>query len=409
MSMLNPVFSKGDVRYRDGKRYGWLLSLLVPAFLASGPLFYAVTGSAASLFIPALVVYAAIPLLDMLLGEDHNNPPEEIVPLLEQDAYYRWATYLLVPVLWIGFVANAYFVGTQALPWFGVLAVALNTGILCGTAINLGHELGHKKSKLERNLATAVLGMSAYGHFAIEHNRGHHRHVATPEDCASSRMGEGLYRFALRELPGGFRRAWMLETGRLQRHGQRVWSLDNEIVRAGLITVGLSVGLWAAFGPIMIPYLGATYCIGAFHLTLANYVEHYGLLRQKRDNGLYERCQPHHSWNSNHICSNWASYHLQRHSDHHANPGRRYQSLRHFDGLPTLPNGYFGMFILAVIPPLWFRVMDPLLLDHADRNPERINFDPRRRDALCVRYGLEYTAPLEQTAATSRAPTRTAA
>jgi alkane 1-monooxygenase len=401
MAMLNPLFSTENVTYRDGKRYAWLMSLLVPAALGCGPLFYWLTGSVAAMWIPAAVVYVAIPLLDVVLGEDLNNPPEEVVPLLEADSYYRWAAYALVPVLWIAFLANAYFVGTQDLPWTAVLAIAVNIGILCGFAINLGHELGHKKSRLERNLATSVLALGAYGHFAIDHNRGHHRHVATPEDCASSRMGETLYTFAMRELPGAFRRAWFLEAGRLERHEKSVWSFENEILRAGLITAGVSVGLLLAFGPIMIPYLLVTYFIGAFHLTLANYIEHYGLLRQKRPNGLYERCQPHHSWNSNHICSNWALYHLQRHSDHHANPGRRYQSLRHFDGLPTLPNGYFGMFLVALVPPLWFRVMDPLVVAQAERDPRRIHFAPKRRQTLCERYQLVDEGAVEAMAGTA--------
>jgi alkane 1-monooxygenase len=388
MSLLNPVFSAGNIRYRDGKRYAWMTALLVPAFLGCGPLLYLATGSVAAMLIPYAAVYLGIPLLDLVLGEDLNNPPEEVVPLLEADHYYRWATYALVPVLWIAFLANAWFVGTHDLPWTAVLATALNIGLLCGFGINLGHEMGHKKTKLERNLASLVLAMGAYGHFAIEHNRGHHRWVATPEDSASSRMGETVYTFVFRELPGGFVRAWGLEAARLQRHGQRVWSWQNEIVRAGMLTVAVSLGLLLAFGPIMIPYLAAAYFFGAFHLTLANYIEHYGLLRQKRANGLYERCQPHHSWNSNHIVSNWASYHLQRHSDHHANPGRRYQSLRHFDGLPTLPNGYFGMFLLALVPPLWFRVMDPLLVEHVQRDPRRIHFDPKRKEALVSKYAL---------------------
>ena len=401
MAMLNPLFSTENVTYRDGKRYVWLMSLLVPAALGCGPLLYWLTGSVAAMWIPAAVVYVAIPLLDVVLGEDLNNPPEEVVPLLEADSYYRWAAYALVPVLWIAFLANAYFVGTQDLPWTAVLAIAVNIGILCGFAINLGHELGHKKSRLERNLATSVLALGAYGHFAIDHNRGHHRHVATPEDCASSRMGETLYTFAMRELPGAFRRAWFLEAGRLERHEKSVWSFENEILRAGLITAAVSVGLLLAFGPIMIPYLLVTYFIGAFHLTLANYIEHYGLLRQKRPNGLYERCQPHHSWNSNHICSNWALYHLQRHSDHHANPGRRYQSLRHFDGLPTLPNGYFGMFLVALVPPLWFRVMDPLVVAQAERDPRRIHFAPKRRQTLCERYQLVDEGAVEAMAGTA--------
>ncbi|KPK12210.1 MAG: alkane 1-monooxygenase [Myxococcales bacterium SG8_38] len=388
MSFLNPVFSTESATYRDGKRYAWITSLVVPALLGCGPLFYWLTGSMAALWIPVLLVYTAIPLLDVILGEDLNNPPEEVVPLLEADPYYRWATYALVPVLWAAFLSNAWFVGTHELPWYGVLAMAVNSGLICGFGINLGHELGHKKSKLERNLATSVLAMGAYGHFAIDHNRGHHRHVATPEDCASSRMGENLYAFALRELPGAFRRAWRLERGRLERHERPVWSLENEIVRAGLITATASIVLTLLLGAVMIPYLLLAYFIGAFHLTMANYIEHYGLLRQKRANGLYERCEPHHSWNSNHICSNWALYHLQRHSDHHANPGRRYQSLRHFEDLPTLPNGYFGMFLVALVPTLWFRIMDPLLVTHVDGDPRRIHFDPKRRGVLCARYRL---------------------
>jgi alkane 1-monooxygenase len=389
MSLLNPVFSIGNVHYRDGKRYAWLTSVLLPAFLGCGPLLYWGTGSAAALWIPIALVYAALPIADIILGEDRNNPPEEVVPLLEADAYYRWASYALVPVLWIAFLGNAWFVGTTPLPWWGVLAVVANTGMVCGFGINLGHELGHKKSKLERNLATSVLAMGAYGHFAIEHNRGHHRHVATPEDCASSRMGENIYRFAVRELPGGFLRAWRMEQGRLERHEQPVWSLQNEILRAGLVTAVVSIALTVAFGPLMIAFLLGTYFFSAFQLTSANYIEHYGLLRQKRANGHYERCQPQHSWNSNHICSNWALYHLQRHSDHHANPGRRYQSLRHFENVPELPNGYMGMFLVAWVPPLWFRVMNPRLLEHTAHDPARINFDPKRRAALCRRYGLE--------------------
>ena len=204
---------------------------------------YLWTGSVASMWLPVVFIYGLIPLFDLLIGEDLNNPPEEVVPQLEADPYYRWAAYALVPVLWIAFLGNAYFVGTRDLPWTAVAAIAVNVGILCGFGINLGHELGHKKSKLERHLATSVLAMGAYGHFAIEHNRGHHRHVATPEDTASSRMGENLYGFALRELPGGFRRAWSLEAGRLERHGKSKWSLENEIVRAGLITIAVSVGL----------------------------------------------------------------------------------------------------------------------------------------------------------------------
>ena len=403
MPVLNPVFSHKGVHYRDGKRHAWLISLLVPASLGGGPLLYEATGSLAAFWIPIVLVYGGIPLLDMMVGEDLNNPPEAVVPLLESDPYYRWVTYALVPILWLVFLGNAYFVGSHDLPWTAVLGLAISTGILCGFGINLGHELGHKKSKVARSLATSVLAMGAYGHFAIDHNRGHHRHVATPEDCASSRMGETLYAFALRELPGAFLRAWRLERGRLERHDTSVWSLENEILRAGVITLVVSVSLVIAFGPIMVPYLLITYFVGAFHLTLANYIEHYGLLRRKLPTGRYERCQPQHSWNSNHICSNWALFHLQRHSDHHANPGRGYQSLRNFDDLPSLPNGYWGMFLVAMVPPLWFRVMNPRLLEYTQRDPQRIHFHPKRRQALSERYQLEVRPQIEAASAATAA------
>ena len=388
ISLAKPTFCAGQVSYQDTKRLAWLFSIAIPLSLGFPPLVYWLTGSVLALWIPFLVVYTAIPIADVLMGEDQDNPPEAVVPQLEADPYYRWTCYLLIPVLWAVFLFNAYFVGTTELPWHGVLAMAMTTGLMLGSTINLGHELGHKRSKLDQWLASFVLALAAYGHFAIEHNRGHHRDVATPEDSASSRMGESVYVFALREMAGGFRRAWQLERERLQRRGFSVFSWDNEILRAALLTLLLTAGLFVAFGSIMLPYLAVAFFVGAFHLTLANYVEHYGLLRQKRPDGQYERCKPHHSWNSNHIVSNWASFHLQRHSDHHAHPTRSYQALRHFDDLPTLPNGYLGMFPIALIPPLWFRIMDPLLLEHTNREPSRINFCPRRRAALIARYQL---------------------
>jgi alkane 1-monooxygenase len=310
------------------------------------------------------------------------------VAALDADPYYRWITYLLVPVLWLSFIFSAWFVATQALPWHGVAAMVLICGTVGGFCINLGHELGHKNTTLERWLAKIILAPSGYGHFFIEHNRGHHRDVATPADPASSRMGESIYRFVLREMPGAFRRACQLETARLRQRGLAVWSLNNEIIQPALITLLLWSGLMIWLGPEILPFLLMASFWANFQLTAANYVEHYGLLRREISPGRYEPCQPHHSWNSNHIFSNWALFHLQRHSDHHTHPLRRYQSLRHFDKLPRLPNGYFGMFSIAYFPPLWRRVMDPRLLQTVGRDASRINFDPRQRQALISRHQL---------------------
>ena len=148
-------------------------------------------------------------------------------------------------------------------------------------------------------------------------------------------------------------------------------------------------GLLASFGLQLLPFLLITAFWGAFQLTSANYVEHYGLLRQKLANGRYEQCQPHHSWNSNHLVSNLVVFQLQRHSDHHANPARGFQSLRDFPELPSLPSGYFGMFLVAYVPPLWFKIMNKRLLDVVGKRADDINMLPSKRDLLIQRYGLE--------------------
>jgi alkane 1-monooxygenase len=310
------------------------------------------------------------------------------VPALEADHYYRWITYLLAPILWASFVFCAWFVARHDLPLHGLLAMVLIAGGSGGFCINLGHEMGHKNTKLERWLAKIVLAPTFYGHFFIEHNRGHHRDVATPADPASSRMGESIYRFVLREMPGAWKRACALESNRLTGEGKPVWSMHNEILQPALMTLALWTALLFWLGVGVLPYLLVNAFWSNFQLTSANYIEHYGLLRLQRAPGKFEPCQPHHSWNSNHAFSNWALFHLQRHSDHHAHPLRRYQSLRHVPGVPQLPNGYFGMFLVAYVPPLWRRVMDERLLAVVGRDIRHINLDPARRAQLIRRYGL---------------------
>ncbi len=386
--MSSQALSGGLVEYRDRKRYLWLLSIAVPALMNAGPLLYLAWHRVGVLWLPVAFLYVAMPLADWMFGQDRSNPPESAVPELEADAYYRYITYAVVPVLWITYIFAAWFVSHYALPWYAQVAVIISTGAAGGFCINVGHELGHKQTEIERWLAKIILAPTGYGHFTIEHNRGHHRDVATPDDPASARMGESIWRFAVREYPGAVRRAWRLERERLQRLGRPAWSLGNEILQPLVITVVFYIGMVAWLGWRVLPFLVLSAMWANFQLTSANYVEHYGLLRRKMADGSFERCQPHHSWNSNHMFSNWALFHLQRHSDHHTYPGRRYQSLRHFEELPTLPNGYFGMFTLAYVPPLWFRVMDPRLLAAVGRDAGRVNFQPGKREGLMRKYGL---------------------
>ena len=380
--------SEVNAPYRDRKRYAWLLSVLVPCIIGFGPALMMVTGDARALWVPVVTFYGLAPVIDFFLGEDLSNPPESAVPALDADPYYRWITFLLVPVLWAGFIFSAWFVATYELPWHGLVAMVLITGSVGGFCINLGHEIGHKNTAAERWLAKIILAPTFYGHFTIEHNRGHHRDVATPSDPASSRMGESIYRFLWREMPGAFVRAWQLEKDRLRLANQPTWSLQNQVLQPALISIALWLALLVWLGPQILPFLLIASFWANFQLTSANYIEHYGLLRQERSPGKFETCQPHHSWNSNHIFSNWAVFHLQRHSDHHAHPLRRYQSLRDFPLLPRLPSGYFGMFPVAYVPIWWYHLMDQRLLAVAGQDAARLNIDPRRRAALVARYAL---------------------
>jgi alkane 1-monooxygenase len=372
--------------YRDRKRPAWLLSLLVPSLVGAGPLLATALDDARLLWAPLLLVYVLLPLLDALLGEDRSNPPESALAPLEADRYYRYVTWAVVPLLWIWFVFGAWYATTTDLPWHAWLALALSTGVVGGFCINAGHELGHKKTRIEQALAQWVLAPTGYGHFVIEHNRGHHRDVATPEDPASARMGESIWRFALREWPGAWRRAWVLERERLSRERRSAVSLRNEIVQTGMLTLALWGALVLWLGIAVLPFLLLAAAWANFQLTSANYIEHYGLKRRCDAEGRVERCQPQHSWNSNSLVSNWILFHLQRHADHHAHAARRYQALRHFDEAPQLPAGYFAMFLLAYVPALWFRVMDARLVAAVDGDAERVNFDPGKCRQLRVRW-----------------------
>ena len=377
------------ITYRDRKRWAWMLSVVWPLVPFTGIAAHAWSGHEIALGLPLLISYGLMPLLDAVIGEDENNPPEAVVPQLGEDRYYRWLTWMTVPLHFIVLIGCAWWAGTQDLSWWAFLMLAYVAGAGSGLGLNTAHELGHKHGRLEQVLARLALAVPAYGHFTVEHGRGHHRWVATPEDHASSRMGESIYRFALRELPGGIRRAWELESARLAGQGRSAWSVHNTMLQSYAVTLLLQGALLAAFGWTMLPFLLVHNLVAWWQLTSANYVEHYGLLRQRLPSGAYEAPQPHHSWNTNHLVTNLATFHLQRHSDHHAFPSRRYQCLRHFPDLPQLPSGYFGMFTLAYVPWLWFRVMDRRLmaLPHVRGDLDRVNVDPQRRAALQARYG----------------------
>ncbi|HEM7807032.1 alkane 1-monooxygenase [Burkholderia multivorans] len=372
--------------WSDGKRYLWLLGALtitLPIFAAQLALS---TGFHVFWWFGPLFAFGVIPILDTLIGDDRDNPPEDVVPHLERERYYRLIVYLATLVEYVAFFMCVRIVGTHALAWYDYVGFALSLGAATGISINTAHELGHKTNRFERWLAKITLAPVAYGHFFVEHNRGHHVRVATAEDPASARYGESFWAFLPRTVVGSVRSAWRLERTRLARLGRSPWTWRNEVLHAWAMTVvvwGIAIAIG---GVVVIPFLVIQAVYGASLLEVVNYVEHYGLGRRRLPNGRYERCTPQHSWNSNHVVTNLFLYQLQRHADHHANQTRSYQALRHFDDAPQLPAGYATMILLAYVPPLWYRVMNPRVVAHYRGNMAQSNIKPSIRDKVLAQY-----------------------
>lgn len=344
------------------------------------------TGLSVFWWLTPIVVYSVIPFLDHLIGEDNENPPDAAMTPLNADRYYRWVVAAAIPVQYATFIWGTWMAITGDLHWFEVLGLFISLGMASGLSINVAHELGHQTSPIERWLAKIALAPVAYGHFYVEHNRGHHVRVATQEDPATSRFGETFYEFLPRSVIGSVASAWELEKTRLVKQGNSIWSLGNDNLQAWGLTVLLYGAMVAWLGWLALPFMLFQGLFGGALLEVVNYLEHYGLKRERKADGSYERCQPHHSWNSNHLATNVLLYHLQRHSDHHAYPTRPFQTLRNFDALPRLPNGYAGTILLAYVPPLWFRVMNPKVVAHFNGDMTRANIKPSIRERVLAQY-----------------------
>ncbi|WP_253900670.1 alkane 1-monooxygenase [Mycobacterium asiaticum] len=370
--------------WRDPKRYLWLLAAAVPGLVVVSWLLVRATGLGVFWWTGPLLAFGAIPVLDHLIRPDSSSPPDTVLARLENDRYYRWITYLYLPNQY-GSVLLACWLwsggGWVAMTFVDKLGLMLTVGLIGGLAINAAHDLGHTREQTERHLSKIALAQTCYGHFYVEHNRGHHVRVATPEDPASARFGESLYAFIPRSVAGGVRSAWHLEAGRLAKIGRSRWSPRNEVLNAWLISAVLFTVLAIWFRPVVLPWLFGQAVVGFGLLETVNYTEHYGLRRRLLPSGRYERVRPSHSWNSNTVIANVFLFHLQRHSDHHANPLRRYQALRGMDEAPQLPNGYSAMVPLAMVPPLWRRVMDPRVLDFYQGRVELAALKPDRPPA----------------------------
>lgn len=361
--------------WTDRRRYWWLASLVAPALVLIAYALVQATGSGWFWWTGPVVVFVLVPIFDTAFGADDRNVPDDVVDNHERDRYYWWTLLGTLPLQWISVVLGAWVATQYSLTTFEWIGLIITVGTASSAGINAAHEWGHKRGALSHWLAKFSLATSGYGHFYVEHNRGHHKNVATFDDPASARLGESFYSFLPRTMIGGARSAWRIERERLVGQSRPVWSIDNDNLQAWAITVVAYASLtaWLGWPALFLLVAQALYAIVL--LEAVNYIEHYGL-RRNLVNGRIERCEPRHSWNSNQIVSNLMLYQLQRHSDHHANPRRAYQSLRHFDDSPQLPTGYGGLIPVALIPPLWFRVMNHRVIAHYDGDVARTNRQP---------------------------------
>lgn len=365
--------------WMDARRYAWFASLVVPSLALIAWLLVLASGSAWFWWTGAVVIYGLVPVLDSWVGADRNNPPESATERLEHDRFYRAVLLATLPLQFASTVLGVWVATTQPLHPLQWLGLAITVGIVNGGGINAAHEWGHKRGRLAAFLSRLCLAPAAYGHFHVEHNRGHHKNVATPDDPASARLGESYWAFLPRTLIGSVRSAWAIERRRLAALGRPVWSPANDNLQAWAMTAIFYAVLAFAFGWAALPFLLVQAIYGVSLLEAVNYIEHYGLLRGVDGNGRFERCAPAHSWNANQVVSNLMLYQLQRHSDHHANPRRSYQTLRHFADSPQLPAGYGALIPAVYFPPLWFALMDHRVLSHYGGDIRRANRQPGLR------------------------------
>ena len=329
----------------------WLAYLLPPIIIIS------VFNRGWFTLVPIVVVFGLLPLLDWMSGV---AAIAREAPDLAFNTWFRLVTWLWVPVQ---LALIAWLVRTVPLEHLGpleLIGATVSVGATTGAiGMTFAHELIHRRHGYERAFGSILLASVTYPHFAIEHVKGHHRHVGTPNDPATARLGESVYRFVPRSVRGGLSSAWQIEQRRLWEREVGTWSVQNIMLRYAAAELAIYVSIAIAFGPVAVAVFAGQSLFAIAVLEAINYVEHYGLLRKKSSAYEYERVKPEHSWDSPNRISNWMLINLPRHSDHHMSAAKRYQSLELLPHAPRLPGGYGAMFLLALVPPLWFRVMDP--------------------------------------------------
>ena len=308
---------------------------------------------------PMIYAWVLLPLAELFIKPNEKNMNAAEEELAKNNRLYDYMLYLIVVLQFIALYKFLSVINESGLNGWEITGRVFSMGLLCGTfGINVGHELGHRINKLEQTLAKTLLMTSLYMHFFIEHNKGHHKNVATPQDPSSARLNEPLYTFYLRTIVFSYLSAWKISNDEMRKKGLSILNIKNEMLQAHLIQIIFFGVIFWIFGSTAALYFLCAAAIGIALLETVNYIEHYGLQRKETAAGKYERAMPQHSWNSNHIFGRLMLFELSRHSDHHYLASRKYQILQHHEDAPQLPTGYPGSMILALLPPAWFYVMN---------------------------------------------------
>ncbi len=347
------------------KKAGFFSAFIIPALVVAGSYAGGWWNLTSLVF-----VFMVIPLIDYLIGIDTRNVPKEEKEIIGEEFYYRLITYVWVYVQFGFLIWCVYRISSGAMTaWYEWAGFTIGTALVTGgVGITVAHELGHKKSGLEQFYSKALLMTVCYMHFFIEHNRGHHVFVATPEDPATARKGQNFYAFWFQSVFCSFSHAWKLETESLRRKEKPVFHPGNPMIWYSVLPLvfcgvlsGISLMITGTMQWEIPVFFFAQSVLGFSLLELVNYIEHYGILRKQTAPGQYERVNPQHSWNASHLISNFFLFQLQRHSDHHYNAIKRYQILDHYNESPQLPFGYPTMILAALLPPIWFHLIHPRL------------------------------------------------
>ena len=303
--------------------------------------------------------FGLVPIIEYIGPKytDNFDATEESNRLVNR--FFDLMLYLNLPILYL--LLWFYFdrLADGGLAIYEIVGMTLSVGLTIGAlGINVAHELGHRNTWYEQLMSKLLLLPALYMHFIIEHNRGHHKNVATDEDPASARYGEILYVFWIRSTIGSYLDAWKLENNRLKKLGLSPWNIKNEMIHFHFIQLGYLLLIGSVFSWTIALFAIIVGVTGFLQLETVNYIEHYGLRRKKLPSGRYENVEPRHSWNSNHELGRILLYELTRHADHHFKANRKYQILRHMENSPQLPYGYPTSILLSMVPPLWFAIMN---------------------------------------------------